>query len=103
VLFSIGVRFVPDLVDRAIRKLGYGGQLTDGTASPAAQNTTLFTASDRASPVHGTFDAEARSGSLHVRMLYAFAVLTRQCRRMAHSRPYPVETTKPAIAEEEPV
>jgi short-subunit dehydrogenase len=101
VLFSIGVRLAPGLVDRAIRKLGYGGQLADRTASSAPQrDTTLFAASDRASPARGAFGAEARSSSMHIRILHAIAALTRRSRRGARTAPYPLEDTTPEIAEE---
>ncbi len=71
ILFSIAVRVVPGLVARAIRHLGYTGQLTASPASLARHAPTLFTVSERASPVHGAFGAEARSGSLHIRLLRA--------------------------------
>ncbi len=103
VLFSMGVRFVPRLVDRAIRKLGYGGQLTDRTVSQAPQNTTLFAASDRASPARGAFGAKARSSSVHIRILSALAALTSQSRRAARLNPHPVEDSKPGVVAEEPV
>jgi short-subunit dehydrogenase len=77
-LFSLGARFAPWLVDRAIRRLGYGGQVTDQPASLARHDPTLFAASSRASPAHGAFDAEARPGSWHVRLLCLTAGRTRQ-------------------------
>jgi short-subunit dehydrogenase len=73
VLFSLCTRLIPRLVDRAIHRLGYAGQLSD-TATPATpRTTTLFAASDCASPVRGRFDAEARSRSLHVLILRMLA------------------------------
>jgi short-subunit dehydrogenase len=69
-LFSMGARLVPGFVRQLIRKLGYSGQLTDTSVSPISRST-LFAASDRASPVHGRFGAEARSNSL----LQAWAAL----------------------------
>lgn len=81
VLFSMGVRFVPGLIGRAIRRLGYQGQLTDEAAALARYEPTLFAASDRASPVRGGFGAKARSGSAHVRMLCTLARLKRPNRR----------------------
>ncbi len=80
-LFSIGVRLVPGLVERAIRRLGYAGQLTGQAASLARHDPTLFAASDRAAPVRGAFDAQARSGSVHVRILCGLARLSGWSRR----------------------
>jgi len=73
VLFSLCTRLVPRLVDRAIRRLGYAGQLTDAATLGTRRTTTLFAASDRASPVRGRFDAESRSRSLHVLLLRVLA------------------------------
>ena len=81
VLFSISTKLIPGIVDRAIRRLGYGGQLAEPADPLLPRNTTLFAPSDRASPVYGTFSAEARSGSLHVRLLCALAWLTGKNRR----------------------
>jgi short-subunit dehydrogenase len=96
--FSIGVRLVPGLVHRAIRKLGYDGQLAGETTPSAQQDTTLFAPSDRASPARGAFGAGARSGSVHIRILYAFAALARRSRRAAPVTP--VEDPVPIIVEE---
>jgi short-subunit dehydrogenase len=73
VLFSLSTRLFPGLVDRAIHRLGYAGQLTDAATPAAPRATTLFAASDCASPVRGRFDAEARSRSLHVLILRVLA------------------------------
>ncbi len=81
VLFSICVRLVPAVVDRAIRRLGYDGQLCGRTIGPVPHNTTLFTPSDQPSPVRGAFSAQARSGSVHVRILCALGRLTGKNRR----------------------
>ena len=81
VLFALGVRLVPALVSMAIRWLGYDGQLTDHAASLVRHEPTLFTASSKASPVHGAFGAAARSGSLHLLILRVFARLGRLGRR----------------------
>ncbi len=86
-LFSIGVRLVPSLVARAIRKLGYGGQLADQPASLARHDPTLFAASERASPVRGAFDAQAWSSSLQVRILRALARQSGQSRRELRTTP----------------
>ncbi len=86
ILFSLGVRLVPRLVDRAIRKLGYGGQLTDQPASLARHDPTLFAASHRESPVHGAFNGHARASSLHVRLLCWCAGLKTQGRRTEIAR-----------------
>jgi short-subunit dehydrogenase len=80
VLFSLGVRLVPGLVDKAIHRLGYGGQLRTEPSSPVSGDTTLFAASDRASPVRGAFDAEARRGSLHVFIMRLWFGLTERGR-----------------------
>ncbi|MGF6781146.1 short-subunit dehydrogenase [Paraburkholderia sp. GAS334] len=72
ILFSSSVRFVPGLVNRAICKLGYEGQLTSQAASLERHNPTLFAASDHASPVRGAYDARARRSSIHVRILRVF-------------------------------
>ncbi len=77
VLFALGVRLVPALVAMAIRRLGYDGQLTTQAAALARYDPTVFTASSQASPVHGTFGAEARSGSVHLRILRVLAWLER--------------------------
>ncbi len=76
-LFSLGVRFVPGLVDRAVQCLGYGGQLTDDAAALARYEPTLFAPSDRASAARGGFSGEARSRSAHVRAMWALARLKR--------------------------
>jgi short-subunit dehydrogenase len=73
ILFSYAVRLVPGLVTFGIRRLGYEGQLTSQAASLARHSPTLFAASGKASPVHGAFDAQARSGSVHVRLLRMLA------------------------------
>lgn len=69
VLFALGVRLVPGLVDRAIQLLGYSGQLTDRSTYPEPRVTTLFEPAGQASPIRGVFDAEARRGSLQVALL----------------------------------
>jgi hypothetical protein len=76
VLFSIWVRLMPGLVSRAIRKLGYSGQLASHAQSRARHRPTLFAASDQASPVRGAFDSQARSTSAHVSVLRILARLT---------------------------
>jgi short-subunit dehydrogenase len=73
VLFSLCTRLAPRLVDRAIHRLGYAGQLTDAAPPATPRATTLFAASNCASPVRGRFDAEARSRSLHVLILRVLA------------------------------
>jgi short-subunit dehydrogenase len=84
VLFSICSRLVPSLVCRAIRKLGYHGQLADDMDPSAQHRSTLFTASDQASPVRGAFSAQARSRSVHV---LALGILSRLTRSIRHERP----------------
>ncbi|MFL9965923.1 SDR family oxidoreductase [Paraburkholderia sediminicola] len=73
ILFSISARFMPGLVARAIRKLGYGGQLTDQATLQERHAPTLFAASETASPARGGFDALARTGSMHIRILGVLA------------------------------
>jgi short-subunit dehydrogenase len=55
ILFAVCLRLVPGVVSRAIRKLGYGGQLTDQAESLKRHLPTLFAAADHASPVRGAF------------------------------------------------
>jgi short-subunit dehydrogenase len=69
ILFAVCLRFVPGMVSRAIRKLGYGGQLTDQAESLKRHRPTLFAAADHASPVRGAFDAQARARSMHITLL----------------------------------
>ena len=88
-LFSIGVRLFPSWMARAIRKLGYGGQLADQPTSLARYAPTLFAASDSASPVRGAFDAQARSSSLQVRVLRVLARQSGQGRRDLRTTPAP--------------
>lgn len=75
-LFSIGARFFPHTVRRAIRMMHPDRQLTAQTASFDRHMPTLFEPSDQASPIHGAFDAQARSWSLHVYLLRRLALLT---------------------------
>ena len=77
VLFSLGMRLIPGLVDRAIRRLGYDGQLTDDALARARYEPTLFAPSEHASPAQGGFGATARSYSRHVRLLRVLARLKR--------------------------
>jgi short-subunit dehydrogenase len=81
ILFSLGVRLVPGLVARAIRKLGYSGQLTGEAALQERHAPTLFAASEHPSPVRGAFDAQARSSSVHVRVMGLLARLRERGRR----------------------
>jgi short-subunit dehydrogenase len=75
VLFALGVRLAPGLVDLAIQRLGYEGQLAMDSSFSIPNKTTLFTPPDTPSPVRGDFDAEARSNSLEVALLGLFARL----------------------------
>ncbi len=86
VLFSICTRMVPSLVDRAIHRLGYGGQLADQRNPLVSRETTLFAPSDRASPIRGAFSAQARASSMHVRIICALAWLTGKNRRDARAK-----------------
>jgi short-subunit dehydrogenase len=76
VLFSICSRLMPGLVSRAIRRLGYSGQLASHAESRARHRPTLFAASNQASPIRGGFDAQARSTSTQVSVLRMLARLT---------------------------
>jgi hypothetical protein len=67
---------MPGLVSRAIRRMGYAGQLAGHAESCARHRPTLFAASDQASPVRGAFDSRARSTSAHVSLLRILARLT---------------------------
>ncbi len=93
VLFALGVRLAPALVGMAIRRLGYDGQLTNQAASLARYDPTVFTESSQASPVHGAFGAQARSGSVHLRILRVLAWLGRPGRRGTAAEP--VTTVRP--------
>jgi short-subunit dehydrogenase len=84
ILFSLCLRLVPGLVRRAIRKLGYSGQLTNQAESVTRHRPTLFAPSDHASPVRGAFDAQARSRSTHVIILRMLARVSGTPRRALH-------------------
>ena len=88
VLFAIAARLAPSLVDRAIGRLGYDGQ---AAATDAPSATTLFEPSRDASPARGAFGKGARSWSVHVAILSAFAWLTGKVHRV------------PSIAEDRPL
>jgi short-subunit dehydrogenase len=60
VLFDLGCRFAPRLVDRAIGRLGYEGQETGCPNVAALHEPTLFAPSARASGERGPFSDEAR-------------------------------------------
>jgi short-subunit dehydrogenase len=98
ILFSIGARFVPGFVRQLIRKLGYSGQLTDTSVSPNLR-TTLFAASDRASPVHGRFSAEARSNSTHISLLKAWAALKNQNARASATTTSVAPESRPEVSQ----
>ena len=68
-LFSLAMRMVPGLVERAIGRLGMEAQLTDDSAALQVREPTLFAPSDRASGSHGTFDAESRRFSTQMWLL----------------------------------
>jgi short-subunit dehydrogenase len=78
VLFAIGMRLFPGLVDRAIHKLGYGGQLTSLDSALARYAPTLSAPSDNASPIHGCFTDEARRRSFQIQILCAWRRLNRR-------------------------
>ena len=102
ILFSLCTRFATRLADRAIRRHGYAGLLSDAGKSSEPHAPTLFAPADRASPVRGRFDAEARSRSLHVLMLRALARLHRRRRVTAVTQPEPsihnAEAEAPPVA-----
>jgi short-subunit dehydrogenase len=93
VLFAWGTRFVPGLVERAIRRLGYGGQLSSRRAEANRYEPTLFLPSDQASAVRGGFSEQARSGSIHVFLLSFFARLAK--RRYYHNMAEPTARRLP--------
>lgn len=78
IFFAIGMRLVPGLVDRAIHKLGYGGQLTSLDGALKRYAPTLAAPSPTACPIHGCFSAEARPRSLHILILRAWRRLNRR-------------------------
>jgi len=73
VLFATAMRLIPAVVSRAIRRLGYAGQLTNDQAAKARHEPTLFAASETASPTRGGFDHLSRSRSAHVTLMQWFA------------------------------
>ena len=75
VLFAMGMRLMPGVVSRAIRRLGYAGQLTNDQAAKARHKPTLFAASETASPARGGFDTISRSRSAQVTLLQWLARL----------------------------
>lgn len=95
VLFSMAAALTPGLVGRAIRRLGYDGQLSKSPESLARYAPTLFTVSEQASPVHGAFSAEARSTSLHLRLLRGISWLARHCSRS------PASVNRPTFSHED--
>jgi short-subunit dehydrogenase len=100
VLFSLGVRLVPGLVDWAIRRLGYEGQLRAEPTHPVPCATTLFAASGSASPVQGAFGAEARRRSLHVLLMRLGAGRAERRRRVSATGIAPAaESTAPATSD----
>ncbi|MEW6438512.1 MAG: SDR family oxidoreductase [Pseudomonadota bacterium] len=90
VFFALGVRLVPGLIDLAIQRLGYEGQLAAGANFATPRTTTLFAPADAPSPARGAFDAEARSNSLHVALLGLLAHL--------RARHYPSEPPDVPVA-----
>jgi short-subunit dehydrogenase len=87
VLFAWGTRLVPGLVERAIRRLGYSGQLTAQETSAERYDPTLFAPSGRESPIRGAFSEQARSGSAHVYLLSRLARLGRRRRYRGEAKP----------------
>lgn len=73
VLFAAAVRLMPSVVSRAIRRLGYEGQLTNDQAARARHEPTLYNASTSASASRGGFDAISRPSSVQVTLLRWFA------------------------------
>lgn len=70
VMFSIASRLFPGVIFRAIRLLGYHGQLVKhADMHDRADRTTLFAPSDRVSTARGSFNAGARSRSIQVQVL----------------------------------
>ena len=63
VLFGLFTKLFPHLIDRAIRLLGYAGQMTDCPEARRLRNPTLFAASPMAGCSHGPFNNLARGFS----------------------------------------
>lgn len=95
VLFAMGMRLMPSVVSRAIRRLGYEGQLTHDQAAKARHKPTLFAASETASPARGGFDTISRATSLHVTLLQWFARLGRTARPTATPSVHVYERKEP--------
>lgn len=71
ILFALAMRVSPALIGRAIRRLGYGGQIAASRAALDRYDPTLFAPSDRPAAIHGAHGEGARSRSVHVTLLTA--------------------------------
>ena len=69
VVFSLAMRLVPGVVNRAIQRLGMDGQLTQDAEAGRRREPTLFAPSPHASRAHGPFDAESRRFSVQMWLL----------------------------------
>ena len=68
VLFALATRLAPGLIDRAIQRLGYAGQMTDNPNALRLREPTLFAPSAHASGTRGPFGAESRRFSVQMWM-----------------------------------
>ncbi len=66
VAFSLATRLVPGLIDLAISRLGYGGQMIDCPDVRSLRNPTMFTPSLAAGSTRGPFGATTKRFSLHM-------------------------------------
>ena len=66
VLFALASRLAPGLVDQAISRLGYEGQMTGCPEAARRRAPTLFAPSNRADGAHGPFSGEARRFSVQM-------------------------------------
>lgn len=59
-VFGLMSALFPGMIDRAIKRLGYDGQMTDCPLAAALRDPTLFAPSLKPSGAHGPFEAKAR-------------------------------------------
>ncbi len=63
-LFGVVSALAPGLIDQAVKRLGYAGQMTDCPLAAALRNPTLFAPSLFPSGIHGPFLAPPRPGRM---------------------------------------
>ncbi len=66
VLFSLACKLAPGLVRVAIQRLGSTGQMTDDKETARLRDPTLFSPSQRASGMYGSFASESRRCSVQM-------------------------------------